>query len=134
MALTTDTQPTAPPRFAAAYLVASECAAGVASLLVIGGYRLTASQATGPGQIPRFLIESADPYANARAAGLTDREIDVLTRIARGLSNPDIGRDMHLAVDTVKTHVRRLFRKLNVQDRAHAVAVGFQRGILGDQA
>ncbi|MGW4525140.1 response regulator transcription factor [Amycolatopsis sp. NPDC004378] len=134
MALTADTQPTAPPKYAAAYLIATDVAEGVAALLVIGGYRVTAAVVNGPGQIPRYLVQSADPHAAGRDAGLTDREMEVLARIARGQSNPDIGRDMYLAVDTVKTHVRRLFRKLNVGDRAEAVAVAYQRGILGQAA
>lgn len=61
---------------------------------------------------------------------LTERELQVLTGISQGKSNGQIGRDLYLAEDTVKTYARRLFRKLSVSDRAHAVAIGFRRGLL----
>jgi DNA-binding NarL/FixJ family response regulator len=123
-----------PPRFAAAYLIATEAEAGVAALLVGGGYRLVASTVAGPGQIPRFTVESTNPHARGIAAGLSEREMQVLNLIAEGLSNGDIGRALHLAEDTIKTHCRRLFPKLGARDRAHAVAIGYQRGLLGQAA
>src|SRR5690606_28931593 len=61
---------------------------------------------------------------------LTDRELQVLRRMAEGKSNAEIGRELYVSEDTVKTHARRLFRKLGVRDRAHAVAVGFRAGAL----
>lgn len=47
-----------------------------------------------------------------------------------GKSNGQIGRELYLSEDTVKTHARRLFRKLGVRDRAQAVAHGFRRGLV----
>lgn len=64
------------------------------------------------------------------APALTDRELQVLAGMARGQSNREIGRELYLAEDTVKTHARRLFRKLAAADRAQAVAVGFRWGLL----
>lgn len=61
---------------------------------------------------------------------LTDRELQVLTGMADGLSNLRIGQIHHIAEDTVKTHARRLFRKLGARDRAHAVALGFRTGLI----
>ncbi|SNY28912.1 regulatory protein, luxR family [Paractinoplanes atraurantiacus] len=61
---------------------------------------------------------------------LTNREWQVLKGIADGLSNADIGRMLYVSEDTIKTHARRLFRKLDARDRAHAVAIGFRRGLL----
>lgn len=61
---------------------------------------------------------------------LTKREIEVLTGMARGRSNAEIGKELFLSEDTIKTHARRLFRKLGAHDRAQAVAVGFRMGIL----
>ncbi|HEX6462783.1 MAG TPA: response regulator transcription factor [Candidatus Saccharimonadales bacterium] len=61
---------------------------------------------------------------------LTDREVDILRLIAKGFSNKHIGDRLHLSEDTVKYHASKLFRKLHVNDRAHAVAIGFQQGLL----
>lgn len=61
---------------------------------------------------------------------LTKREIEVLSGMARGRSNAEIGRELFLSEDTIKTHARRLFRKLGAHDRAQAVAVGFRMGVL----
>lgn len=66
----------------------------------------------------------------ARRASLTERELQVLRGMSEGKSNAEIGRDLFVSEDTVKTHARRLFRKLRVRDRAHAVAVGFRGGAL----
>jgi DNA-binding NarL/FixJ family response regulator len=63
-------------------------------------------------------------------ASLTERELQVLRGMAEGKSNAEIGRDLFVSEDTVKTHARRLFRKLRARDRAHAVAVGFRAGAL----
>ncbi len=51
---------------------------------------------------------------------LTEREREVLALIARGRTNPEIGRELFLSVDTVKTHVQSLFRKLDVRNRTQA--------------
>jgi two-component system nitrate/nitrite response regulator NarL len=61
---------------------------------------------------------------------LTDREHEVLERIAEGRSAPQIGGDLHLAPATVKSHLHTLYKKLGVCDRAAAVAVAFRRGVL----
>jgi len=61
---------------------------------------------------------------------LSERELQVLGGMARGRSNAEIGRELYLSEDTVKTHARRLFRKLGAADRAHAVAVGFRWGLV----
>ncbi|MBO0840077.1 MAG: response regulator transcription factor [Sciscionella sp.] len=61
---------------------------------------------------------------------LTDRELQVLRGMSQGKSNGQIGRELYLSEDTVKTHARRLFRKLGVRDRAQAVAQGFRRGLV----
>lgn len=61
---------------------------------------------------------------------LSRRELDVLLGMCEGLSNSEIAASLSLAEDTVKTHARRLFRKLGAGDRADAVARGFRQGIL----
>lgn len=61
---------------------------------------------------------------------LTAREVDVLNAVADGLSNIDIGRRLVIAEATVKTHLLRVFAKLDVSDRTHAVVVALERGLL----
>ncbi len=64
------------------------------------------------------------------AERLTPRELEVLSGVARGLSNAAIGRELYITEATVKTHLLRVFGKLGVDDRTHAVTVAIQRGIL----
>ncbi|MEH0845998.1 response regulator transcription factor [Micromonospora sp. CPCC 205711] len=74
---------------------------------------------------------SAPGARNGRApVGLTERELQVLLGMAEGKSNAEIGRELFVSEDTVKTHARRLFRKLGARDRAHAVAAGFRAGLV----
>jgi DNA-binding NarL/FixJ family response regulator len=61
---------------------------------------------------------------------LTPRELDVLKGVARGLSNADIARDLHIGGATVKSHLLRVFAKLGVESRTAAVTVAMERGIL----
>ncbi|WP_369203580.1 response regulator [Streptomyces sp. PU-14G] len=63
-------------------------------------------------------------------AALTRRELDVLNGAADGLSNAAIGERLHIAEATVKTHLLRVFAKLDVSDRTHAVVVALERGLL----
>jgi DNA-binding NarL/FixJ family response regulator len=60
----------------------------------------------------------------------TMREIEVLQLISDGLVNREIGTRLFLSEETVKSHVRHLLAKLQARSRAHAVAVGFRRGII----
>jgi DNA-binding NarL/FixJ family response regulator len=71
-----------------------------------------------PGEPPRRRVE------------LTERELQVLRGMADGKSNAEIGRELFVSEDTVKTHARRLFRKLGARDRAHAVAAAFRAGLV----
>ncbi len=64
------------------------------------------------------------------SAQLTEREVQVLDGMSRGCSNAAIGRELFLSEDTIKTHARRLFRKLDAADRAQAVATGFRMGLV----
>ena len=61
----------------------------------------------------------------------TLREIEVLQLVADGLVNREIGHRLFLSEETVKSHVRHLLAKLNARSRAHAVAVGLRRGLIG---
>lgn len=77
----------------------------------------SATAHTGPGE-PTREIE------------LTKREYEVLVGMSNGRSNNQIGQDLFLSEDTIKTHAQRLFRKLGARDRAQAVAIGIRRGLI----
>lgn len=79
-----------------------------------------------PGVAEKLVARMRRPAAPA----LTAREIDVLNAVADGLSNADIGRRLVIAEATVKTHLLRVFAKLDVSDRTHAVIVALDRGLI----
>ncbi|MGC4854366.1 response regulator transcription factor [Micromonospora sp. DT4] len=106
--------------------------AGVASVPVQRGddevESPTDGSATGPSDAAR---PGPGGVRGGRASiGLTERELQVLLGMAEGKSNAEIGRELFVSEDTVKTHARRLFRKLGARDRAHAVAAGFRAGLV----
>lgn len=78
---------------------------------------------------PADAVPSPRP-AGSGAGGLSGREVEVLEGMSRGRSNSQIAADLFLSEDTVKTHARRLFRKLGASDRAQAVAIGMRRGVI----
>jgi len=61
---------------------------------------------------------------------LSVREVDILRRIAVGIGNRDIGSELGIGEETVKSHVKRLLAKLGANDRTHAVTIAIRRGIL----
>jgi DNA-binding NarL/FixJ family response regulator len=91
----------------------------------------TATGAVVPMQRRDHQTDHREPSPDsAGAVRLTEREVQVLRGMADGKSNAEIGREIFVSEDTVKTHARRLFRKLGARDRAHAVAAGFRAGLV----
>ena len=66
----------------------------------------------------------------APTCGLTPRELEVLSLVRKGLTNAEIGEQMHITERTVKGHVTGILEKLGAHDRAGAVARGFDLGLL----
>ena len=60
----------------------------------------------------------------------TARETEVLQLVSQGLVNREIGERLFLSEETVKSHVRHILAKLQARSRAHAVAIGFRRGLI----
>jgi DNA-binding NarL/FixJ family response regulator len=66
----------------------------------------------------------------AALADLTTRELEVLRFLARELSNADIARELVLSDATIKTHVARIFAKLDLHDRAQAVVLAYESALV----
>jgi DNA-binding NarL/FixJ family response regulator len=77
-------------------------------------------------EIIPFQAPGHEPAAQEPSA----REIEVLQLVSDGLVNREIGERLFLSEETVKSHVRHLLAKLQARSRAHAVAVGFRRGLI----
>jgi DNA-binding NarL/FixJ family response regulator len=80
--------------------------------------------------VERFAEPAAVVGVPNELAALTERELEVLSLMARGLSNAEIATEMVVAETTVKTHVARLLGKLSVRDRLQAVVVAYESGFV----
>lgn len=81
----------------------------------------------------RRLIErhTPDPHPpTGKVAELTAREFEVLKLVARGLSNAEVAKALHLSEGTVKTHVTHILGKLDVRDRLQAVVLAYETGLV----
>ena len=95
---------------------------------------VAAGEAVVAPSVTRRLIEEfarrspLDP--TAAATDLTDRELEVLKLVARGMSNSEIAADLILGEATVKTHLGRVLTKLNLRDRVQVVVFAYENGLV----
>lgn len=101
------------------------------------GIRIVAAgEALLSPSITRRLVEEFTEHPVAASAGqdrleaLTDRESEVLTCVAHGLSNAEIAEEMHISESTAKTHLKRVLMKLGLRDRVGAVVFAYEAGIV----
>jgi DNA-binding NarL/FixJ family response regulator len=86
-----------------------------------------------PSVTRRLIEQFARQQPSVQPSGvdqLTAREVDVLRLIARGRSNSEIAEDLVVAEPTVKTHIGRIFAKLQLRDRAQAVIYAYESGLV----
>ncbi len=80
--------------------------------------------------VAHFLAQGPQPNNDSRLEVLTDREREILVLIAKGLSNQEIGTALFISEGTVKTHVGRIFNKLDLRDRSQAVIAAYESGLV----
>ncbi len=103
--------------------------------LIAAVHTVAAGEALLSPSVTRTVIErtakqpTPDSSARDRLDALTPRERQVLTLIARGLSNGEIAAALVVEESTVKTHVKRILRKLRLRDRVHAVIFAYESGL-----
>jgi DNA-binding NarL/FixJ family response regulator len=81
-----------------------------------------------PNLMARVLDELANPAPEPKQ--LTERETDILKLVACGLGNKEIGGELHISENTVKTHMRHILEKLNLSNRAEAAAYAVRTGLI----
>ncbi|MFD4018380.1 response regulator [Streptomyces sindenensis] len=84
-----------------------------------------------PAVASRLMTRVRTPAPDPAATSLSAREREVLVLVARGTTNREIAAELFISEATVKTHLTHVFAKLGAKDRAAAVAIGYDRGILG---
>jgi DNA-binding CsgD family transcriptional regulator len=85
--------------------------------------------AHGTGHVAE-VIPLCRPVESPAGEILSSREAEVLQLIADGYGNREIGQLMFLSEETVKSHLKNLLRRLRARNRAHAVSIGFRRGLI----
>lgn len=98
-----------------------------------GAIRAAAAGRTvlSPAVATRLVTAVRNPAAPPADDPLSTRELQILEHVERGASNREIARALFISEATVKKHLTHIYDKLDVRDRAAAVAAAFRRGILG---
>lgn len=96
---------------------------------VAGGDALLAPSVTRR-LIEEFAAAPTPAAVNPQIESLTEREREVLVHIAMGLNNQELGEQLFIAENTVKTHVKRILTKLGARDRVQAVVMAYEAGLV----
>ena len=90
-----------------------------------------------PADPPEHSARAADPPEHSARAGragllavLSDREKEILTLVGRAMNNREIAGDLFLAESTIKSHINRMLRKLNLRDRAQLIVLAYESGLV----
>ena len=90
-----------------------------------------------PADPPEHSVRAADPPEHSARAGqagllavLSDREKEILTLVGRAMNNREIAGDLFLAESTIKSHINRMLRKLNLRDRAQLIVLAYESGLV----
>ena len=103
----------------------------VEAIRVVAGGDALLSPSVTKRVIEEFVSKKRPAQAKPRGLDdLTAREREVMTLVARGLSNAEIARELWVSETTVKTHVARVLRKLRVRDRVQAVVYAYESGLV----
>jgi DNA-binding NarL/FixJ family response regulator len=100
----------------------------IAAIRVVAGGDALLSPAITKRVIMRF-ARIPHPAPPREVDDLTERELDVLRLISRGLSNAEIGQELYIGDTTVKTHITHILQKLNLRDRVQAVVLAHETGL-----
>jgi two-component system, NarL family, nitrate/nitrite response regulator NarL len=98
--------------------------------IIDGVMRVSRGDTVIPAELAGSVAEQIRLRASSSAPALTPRELEVLRGFAAGQSIPELAEQMFVAQSTVKTHTQRLYEKLEVSDRAAAVATAMRLGLL----
>jgi len=97
-------------------------------------YRALQEVSVGRSAFDAQVLAKAAQYeqsAGALVEGLTDREIEILTYAARGLTNKQIGKELFISDRTVQGHLQNIYQKLHVATRTEAVTAALSHGLIG---
>jgi DNA-binding NarL/FixJ family response regulator len=105
----------------------------LAAIRTVAGGEALLSPAITTRVIEKF-ARISHPEPPKELAELTERELDVLRLIARGLSNAEIGQELYISDATVKTHITHILQKLNLRDRVQAVVLAHETRLFAADA
>lgn len=104
--------------------------------LILGVLAVAAGQQVMEPSIARHVAELLNKQSSERSQiydGLTQRELQMVSMIARGLVAKEIGHELHISVKTVRNHISNIYRKLGIFDRSQAVLYAIKKGLVAGE-